>query len=189
MFPRPKKIIRGAQNFYRRLTPESADLQQQLSRRPRSLINDLLDLTTGVAYIERLLENTRIKRYLAKHHGAVLDRIEKLLAEVDSSRADPEEDMIMIWSVSRAKKDLDELIRRSRIDGPQMIKRVRWPVVVIVSIRRWRAMLRRYPELQEFFWQKERLLPPRKMMDKVTAQDLLSRDKQTKKASHRRKGT
>ena len=39
-----------------------------------------LDLTIGLGYIERLLANTHIEKYLAKHHVELLNEFNKLLA-------------------------------------------------------------------------------------------------------------
>ena len=91
-----------------------------------------------------------------------------------------------VWSLSRAKNDLDEVIQQTLKAGPQMIKLVRWPVVVIVPIRRWRAMLRRYPELEEFFWPTKRHLPPRKTPEKVSASQSTAPETKIRKAANRK---
>ena len=66
-----------------------------------------------------------------------------------------------VWSIARAKNELAELVKQAKTNGPQLIRTRRYPVVVVVSIRRWNAMLRRYPELEKWFWQKT-ILPPSK---------------------------
>ena len=43
--------------------------------------DDILNLTAATKYIERLLANTRVHRYLAKHHEDALAAIEQLLAD------------------------------------------------------------------------------------------------------------
>ena len=59
-----------------------------------------------------------------------------------------------VWSIARAKNELAELVKQAKTQGSQLIRTRRYPVVVVVSIRRWNAMLRRYPELEKWFWQK-----------------------------------
>ncbi len=54
-FPRPKRDLKGARKHFGRLWNESVALEQQLRQTARPLINDLLDLTFGVTYMQRLL--------------------------------------------------------------------------------------------------------------------------------------
>jgi hypothetical protein len=50
--------------------------------------NDILDLTAACKYVQRLLANTRVHRYLAKHHEESLTALEQLLTDtsVDKQR-------------------------------------------------------------------------------------------------------
>src|SRR6266850_2317718 len=48
--------------------------------------NDVLDLTAASRYVERLLSNNRIQRYLAKHHQETLVTLTQLLAEIDADK-------------------------------------------------------------------------------------------------------
>jgi hypothetical protein len=43
--------------------------------------NDILDLTAAGKYVKRLLDNNRVQRYLAKHHGETLTALEQVLAD------------------------------------------------------------------------------------------------------------
>jgi ParB-like chromosome segregation protein Spo0J len=43
--------------------------------------NDILDLTAAGKYVEHLLENTRVHRYLTKHHEETLTALEQLVSE------------------------------------------------------------------------------------------------------------
>lgn len=51
-----------------------------------------LDLTIALGYIERLLANTHVEKYLAKHHVELLNEFTKLVGEKaeEMSRAIPE---------------------------------------------------------------------------------------------------
>lgn len=44
--------------------------------------NDVLDLTTASRYVERLLTNARVQRYLAKYHQDTLSTLRALLMEI-----------------------------------------------------------------------------------------------------------
>jgi hypothetical protein len=46
----------------------------------------VLDLTAATKYVQRLLSNTQVRRYLSKHHEETLAALEQLLAESDADR-------------------------------------------------------------------------------------------------------
>lgn len=48
--------------------------------------NDVLDLTSACRYVEQLLGNNRISRYLAKHHQEILTALQQLLADIDAEK-------------------------------------------------------------------------------------------------------
>jgi ParB-like chromosome segregation protein Spo0J len=48
--------------------------------------NDVLDLTAASKYVQRLLGNGRIKRYLGKHHQETLATLEQLLDEIEADK-------------------------------------------------------------------------------------------------------
>jgi hypothetical protein len=48
--------------------------------------NDILDLTAACKYVQRLLANDRVHRYLAKHHEDSLNALEQLLADTAADK-------------------------------------------------------------------------------------------------------
>ena len=48
--------------------------------------NDVLDLTAAGKYVQRLLDNTRVHRYLAKHHEETLTALEQVLADTTADK-------------------------------------------------------------------------------------------------------
>jgi hypothetical protein len=52
-----------------------------LKKVEESYATQALDLTLGLGYVERLLANPRIAKYLAKHHAELLNEFTKLLGE------------------------------------------------------------------------------------------------------------
>jgi prevent-host-death family protein len=151
----PKLEGRPAERYPERAIKERrkalADLMKQ---RQRPLLDDLLDLTSCVAFAERLLANASVRRYLRKNHTTTLSQMKELIAMIRQSGGDCEEVTMTVWSIARAKNELAELVKQAKTNGPQLIRTKHYPVVVVVSIRRWNAMLRRHPELEKFFWQK-----------------------------------
>ena len=159
---------------YGHLREEAATVREQLTGRPTALVNDLVDLTVGIAYLEALLKNARIRRYLERNHKTTLDTLEQLMQEVKGMPSDTE-GTVNLWSFTRAQKELSEVIHLSRTVGPQMIKNVRYPVVMVVSVRRWKKIMRRYPEIEELFWNPTRRIPPAKRNRSKGASSLLSK--------------
>lgn len=138
----------------RALRQAEAALSEQMKERQRPLLEDLLDLTACVAYTEGLFGNVRISKYLGKNHAANLRQINQLIAMIQKPAAESEEGTMMVWSIARAKVELSEVVKQAKTNGPQLIRARRDPVVMVVSIRRWNAMLRRHPGMEEFFRQK-----------------------------------
>lgn len=138
----------------RAITKEEEALADLVMKRQRPLLDDLLDLTTCVAFAERLLENGSVSRYLRINHTTTLSQMKELIAGIRQSGGDCEEVTMTVWSMARAKNELAELVKQAKTNGPQLIRTKHYPVVIVVSIRRWNAMLRRHPELEKFFWQK-----------------------------------
>ncbi|OAI57283.1 hypothetical protein AYO50_01780 [Acidobacteria bacterium SCGC AG-212-P17] len=141
--------------FVLALAEKSEALWEKITTRRRPLLDDLLYLQTYITYIDKLLANTRIRRYLVKNHNVTLSHIEKLIAGLRLATVDLEEDSMTVWSLARAQKDLAELIKQAQTNGPQHIKKRHEPCVIVISTRRWNAMLRRFPELEEFFFQRQ----------------------------------
>ncbi|MBZ5727840.1 MAG: ParB N-terminal domain-containing protein [Acidobacteriia bacterium] len=48
--------------------------------------NDILDLTAAGKYVQRLLDNTRVHRYLAKHHEETLTALEQVLTDTAADK-------------------------------------------------------------------------------------------------------
>jgi hypothetical protein len=58
----------------------------RLSGEPlKTLCMDQVNVATCCRYVESLLENPRINRYLAKHHSANLNRLQELLEEFEQT--------------------------------------------------------------------------------------------------------
>ena len=57
---------------------ESEKLDRDFRRIEQSYAADHLDLTFAVAYVAHLLENARVVRHLAQHHGDVFTEFQKI---------------------------------------------------------------------------------------------------------------
>jgi ParB-like chromosome segregation protein Spo0J len=85
---RSRKVTQEQQSMMER---ETDDLLKHADSIKANYGNDVLNLTAASKYVERLLANTRVHRYLAKHHEDTLAALEQLLADntADKQRRPP----------------------------------------------------------------------------------------------------
>jgi hypothetical protein len=80
----PEKIGRsspGTNAKIEALQRESEALLTDLKQVEESYATQALDLTLALGYIERLIANTKVERYLAKHHSEILNEFRKFIGE------------------------------------------------------------------------------------------------------------
>lgn len=65
---------------------ESDLLIEDLKEVQKDYSNDLLGLTVSAGYLERILHNSRVERYIAKHHLDVLEAVQHVLIAVDEEK-------------------------------------------------------------------------------------------------------
>lgn len=66
---------------------ETTGLLKDLKSAEDSYGTDILNLTVSCRYVEGLLKNAQVKKYMAKHQPEVLREIEQLLTEVEADRS------------------------------------------------------------------------------------------------------
>ena len=74
--PRPTRIKEIP--HWAALRQRAAQLTTEVGLRKRPLAADVLRLMSWLDYVETLLENQRIRRYLSKHHLETLIKLEKV---------------------------------------------------------------------------------------------------------------
>jgi hypothetical protein len=85
--PTPRKIDAKSVGARIMLEQETDFLLRDLKAVEDSYGTDILILTMSCRYIERLLENGRVDRYLSKHHPDILNALRALLSEVGPEKA------------------------------------------------------------------------------------------------------
>lgn len=63
------------------LEEENEFLLRDLKSVEESYGTDVLTLTVACGYLDRLLKNPKIERYLARHHVEILQTLQKLLSD------------------------------------------------------------------------------------------------------------
>jgi hypothetical protein len=111
--PRPRDTTQAEQSL---MEQETDELLKQVDSIKANYGNDILDLTAACKYVQRLLANTRVHRYLAKHHEDSLTALEQLLAETaaDKQRRPVRQTQARTPNVSTAATMTDV-----RIDSPE----------------------------------------------------------------------
>ena len=74
-----------------RMRTEMASLQRKIKLIEATLGPDHLKLVVAGRYVERLLLNERLTRYLAKHHGEILNELQMIIAQLGQPPAHPED--------------------------------------------------------------------------------------------------
>lgn len=69
------------------LEEENDTLLRDLKSVEESYGTDVLTLTVSCGYIERLLHNPKIERYLGKHQADILQALQKLLSDIRQKSA------------------------------------------------------------------------------------------------------
>jgi hypothetical protein len=91
---REELLITGPTKRARNVTPAQQSMMEQETEQMlkhadsirANYGSDVLDLTAASRYVERLLGNNRIQRYLAKHHQETLAMLTQLLADIDADK-------------------------------------------------------------------------------------------------------
>jgi ParB-like chromosome segregation protein Spo0J len=75
---RPRRLTHEQQSM---MEQETDELLKHADSIKANYGNDVLNLTAASKYVERLLANTRVHRYLGKHHEDTLTALEQVLAD------------------------------------------------------------------------------------------------------------
>jgi hypothetical protein len=74
MIPGPEKSL---------LEQETDELMKRVSTIRATYGAEILELTAACGYVSCLLENVRVRRFLAKNHGTILEGLEKLIGDLE----------------------------------------------------------------------------------------------------------
>jgi ParB-like chromosome segregation protein Spo0J len=80
---RPRDTTAAQQSM---MEQETDELLRHVDSIKANYGNDILDLTAACKYVQRLLANARVHRYLAKHHEESLTSLEQLLADTAADK-------------------------------------------------------------------------------------------------------
>jgi hypothetical protein len=77
-----KKLDANSMAARSMLEEENCFLLRDLKSVEESYGTDVLTLTVSCGYLEKLLKNQKIERYLSRHHGDILQTLQQILTEV-----------------------------------------------------------------------------------------------------------
>jgi hypothetical protein len=83
--PSPRSLEATSTAARAMLTEQNEFLLRDLKLVEESYGTDILSLTVSIGYIERLLDNTKISRYLERHHFDILQALMRLVSDFRTS--------------------------------------------------------------------------------------------------------
>jgi prevent-host-death family protein len=146
-----KRLRNGSRRMvpWQRMAPASESLRKGLESRGSRFLHGMLKLQSLTTYLGIILKDEPIRSYLMEKHPETLKRLENTLGYVQEQASNAESKIIPMWTVAQARKEIEELVSRARNEEPQVIGVGNRPIVVVVSARRWKAILLHHPEVQE----------------------------------------
>lgn len=102
-----------------------------------------LDCTVVCRYIESILKNTQVTRYLEANHRPIFLELQSIVEDSQQPSADETEREAMkrrLWTITRASSHMQDLLRAVRENGPQVLSRNGKPTAVVVSLRQWKTL-------------------------------------------------
>jgi prevent-host-death family protein len=132
--------------LFRQLRGEQFKLHIRSRTAEEQYGSSALTCTIAIHYLEALLGNANINRYLRKYHEQTLQDCDRVVEESRIPRSNETEADVMkkqMWTITRAKANMQELLRRTKKIGPQIITQSGRPTAVLVSLPEWKQLTKR----------------------------------------------
>jgi prevent-host-death family protein len=146
----------------KRMTISQEPISVSIEVAAESYCQEALECTVACRFLELLVENTHVNRYLSKYHTEMLQAMQALLADEKNPPSNrTKEDALKprIWTIPRARAGISELITQSQADGPQILTRNGRAKAVVISLPALKTLLRAKGKTPEP-WMKERWWRP-----------------------------
>ncbi len=128
---------------------DAQDLKLLLKKRRSRFLDDMLKMVSFYSYFRELLQDRRIRGYLMENHPETLKKVERTLGYLQQQALGSQLGEISMWTIAKARKDLQTLIAKARSEHPQIIGHNGQPRVVVIAANKWDLILRRYPEVEQ----------------------------------------
>jgi prevent-host-death family protein len=102
-----------------------------------------LDCVLILCYLQAILRNPLATSYLLRNHSKTLQDLKRIVEDGRKPPSNETEANTMkkqMWTIPRARNDMQELIRRTKQIGPQVITRSGKPTAVVVSLSQWKQL-------------------------------------------------
>lgn len=146
----PKKWDSGwrGQPSWERLRDDSDALSKELKDNRTPFLPGMLKLCSYATFLVSILQEREVRNYLMANHQQTFKALEVTLGLLQEQAKWAESQEISMWSIAAARKQLQVLVARARSTEPQVIGRFKTPLVVVISARRWKAILKRFPQAE-----------------------------------------
>jgi prevent-host-death family protein len=146
----------------KRMTISQEPISDSIEAAAESYCQEALECTVACRFLELLVENTHVNRYLSKYHTAMLQAMQALLKDAKNPPSNrTREDALKprIWTIPRARAGISQLIAQSQTDGPQILTRNGRAKAVVISLAALKTLLKAKGKTPEP-WMKERWWRP-----------------------------
>jgi prevent-host-death family protein len=124
-------------------------LIKELDGQCQKFLPGMVKLFSYVTYFRSILQNEKVRGYLMTKHHQLLKNVELTLRDLAEQEKSAGSQVVPLWTVAKARKKLQDLVTLARTTEPQVIGHNKKPLVIVISARRWKAILRRFPQAEE----------------------------------------
>lgn len=121
-----------------------SDLERQGAR----FLPGMIKLFSYVTYFRSILQDQKVKGYLMAKHPELLKNVELTLRQLEQQEESAESQTVPLWTIAKARKELRALITLARTNEPQVIGFNKKPLVVMVAAKRWKLILKHFPQAE-----------------------------------------
>lgn len=153
----PQKPTGGSrgESFLERAKCDCEALMKQLNRRGPKFLPGMIKLFSYATYFRSLLQDQKVRDYLMAQHHELLKNLELTLGQLEEQEKSAESQVGPMWTVVKARKQLQSLVTLARTTEPQVISFNKKPLVVVIAARRWKAIVKYFPQAERLACPKE----------------------------------
>jgi hypothetical protein len=137
------------QPLWEQVKSDCEALIKELDRRGPTFLAGMIKLFSYATYFRSILKDQKVRSYLMLKHHDLLKNVELTLRQLEEQEKSAESQVPPLWTVAKAGKKLQALVTLARTTEPQVIGGNKKPLVVVIAAKRWKAIVRQFPQAEE----------------------------------------
>ena len=137
------------QPLWEQVKSDCEALIKELDRRGPTFLPGMIKLFSYVTYFRSILQDQKVRTYLMLKHHDLLKNVELTLRQLEEQEKSAASQVTPLWTVAKAQKKLQALVTLARTTEPQVIGGNKKPLVVVIAAKRWKAIVRQFPQAEE----------------------------------------